>query len=95
MYGKLSDIIGRKPLLFFAIFMFLFGSAMCGAAQNFAWLAICKSAVPFIKFTDSKAFSGRGVQGLGGGGLIGLTNIIVSDIDESRSSEVQREEYRR
>jgi MFS family permease len=40
LYGKLSQIVGRKPILFFAITIFLFGSALCGAAQNFAWLAI-------------------------------------------------------
>ncbi|KZS98567.1 MFS general substrate transporter [Sistotremastrum niveocremeum HHB9708] len=63
LYGKLADLIGRKPCLFFAIGMFLFGSAMCGAAQNFAWLAIC-----------------RGVQGIGGGGIMQLVQIIISDI---------------
>lgn len=36
---------------------------MCGAAQNFAWLAIC-----------------RGVQGIGGGGIIQLTQFTISDI---------------
>jgi hypothetical protein len=25
--------------------MFLLGSALCGAAQNFAWLAICESRI--------------------------------------------------
>ncbi|TDL18128.1 MFS general substrate transporter [Rickenella mellea] len=63
LYGKLSVIIGRKPLLFFAIITFLFGSAMCGAAQSIAWLAIC-----------------RGVQGIGGGGIMGTINIIIADI---------------
>ncbi|KZP30714.1 MFS general substrate transporter [Athelia psychrophila] len=63
LYGKLSDILGRKPVFFAAIFLFLFGSAMCGAAQNFAWLAIC-----------------RGVQGIGGGGIIQLTQFTISDI---------------
>ena len=38
LYGKLSDIVGRKPILFTSIGLFLFGSAMCGAAQNFIWL---------------------------------------------------------
>jgi len=63
LYGKLSDIVGRKPLLFFSIAIFLFGSAMCGAAQNFAWLAVC-----------------RGVQGIGGGGIMQLVQIVISDI---------------
>ncbi|KAL5523988.1 hypothetical protein ACEPAG_8161 [Sanghuangporus baumii] len=63
LYGKLSDIIGRKPILFFSIGIFLFGSAMCGAAQNFIWLALC-----------------RGVQGIGGGGIMQMVMITISDI---------------
>lgn len=42
LYGKLSDIAGRKPVLFASIVLFLFGSAMCGAAQSFIWLAVCR-----------------------------------------------------
>ncbi|KZT58571.1 MFS general substrate transporter [Calocera cornea HHB12733] len=63
LYGKLADLIGRKKVLYFSIVTFLFGSAMCGAAQNFIWLAAC-----------------RGVQGIGGGGIIQLVQITVSDI---------------
>lgn len=42
LYGKLSDLVGRKPVLFFSISVFLLGSALCGAAQSFIWLALCK-----------------------------------------------------
>ncbi|KAG9086328.1 hypothetical protein FRC06_003147 [Ceratobasidium sp. 370] len=63
LYGKLSDLIGRKPILFAAIGVFLIGSALCGAAQNFTWLAVC-----------------RGVQGIGGGGIMQMTMIIIGDI---------------
>ncbi|KAL5523984.1 hypothetical protein ACEPAG_8157 [Sanghuangporus baumii] len=42
LYGKFSDTIGRKPILFFSIGVFLFGSALCGAAQSFIWLARCR-----------------------------------------------------
>ncbi|KAG9127819.1 hypothetical protein FRC07_008829 [Ceratobasidium sp. 392] len=63
LYGKLSDLVGRKPILFAAIGIFLIGSALCGAAQNFAWLAVC-----------------RGVQGIGGGGIMQMTMITISDI---------------
>ncbi|KZT58572.1 MFS general substrate transporter [Calocera cornea HHB12733] len=63
LYGKLADLIGRKPTLYFSILIFLFGSAMCGAAQNFIWLAAC-----------------RGVQGIGGGGIMQLVQITISDI---------------
>ncbi|KAF7338188.1 MFS general substrate transporter [Mycena venus] len=63
LYGKLSDIFGRKPLLYSSIVIFLIGSALCGAAQNMTWLVVC-----------------RAVQGIGGGGILQLVNITISDI---------------
>ncbi|KAI1795901.1 MFS amino acid permease [Ganoderma leucocontextum] len=63
MYGKLSDVIGRKPVLFASIAVFLLGSALCGAAQNMTWLVVA-----------------RAVQGMGGGGIIQLVQITISDI---------------
>lgn len=63
LYGRLSDLTGRKPLLYIATIIFLIGSALCGAAQNMAWLD-----------------AARGIQGIGGGGIIALINIIIGDI---------------
>jgi EmrB/QacA subfamily drug resistance transporter len=63
LYGRVSDILGRKPVLWIAIVLFLFGSAMCGAAQTMTWLCVC-----------------RGLQGLGGGGIISLANILIGDL---------------
>ncbi|KAI6028637.1 major facilitator superfamily domain-containing protein [Pisolithus orientalis] len=63
LYGKLSDMLGRKPVLYSCIVIFLVGSALCGAAQNMTWLII------------SRAF-----QGIGGGGIIQLVQITISDI---------------
>ncbi|KDQ16127.1 hypothetical protein BOTBODRAFT_157399 [Botryobasidium botryosum FD-172 SS1] len=63
LYGKLAQVLGRKIVLQFAIFAFLLGSALCGAAQTFVWLAIA-----------------RGVQGVGGGGIVQLVQIVMSDI---------------
>ncbi|HEY6378887.1 MAG TPA: MDR family MFS transporter [Candidatus Dormibacteraeota bacterium] len=34
VYGKLSDVYGRKPLLLIGISLFVVGSALCGASQN-------------------------------------------------------------
>jgi EmrB/QacA subfamily drug resistance transporter len=34
IYGKLSDLFGRKPIMLFGIVVFLAGSALCGAAQT-------------------------------------------------------------
>ncbi|KAF5374240.1 hypothetical protein D9758_004724 [Tetrapyrgos nigripes] len=63
LYGKLSDIIGRKPILYTCLIIFLIGSALCGAAQSMVWLIFC-----------------RAVQGVGGGRMIQMIQIIISDI---------------
>ncbi|KAG0263055.1 hypothetical protein BG011_009348 [Mortierella polycephala] len=63
LYGKLSDIFGRKNTILSAIFFFLVGSLVCGAAPNITVLII-----------------GRGIAGLGAGGMISLTMIIISDV---------------
>jgi MFS family permease len=34
LYGKFADSLGRKPVLFFGIAVFLLGSVLCGAAWS-------------------------------------------------------------
>jgi EmrB/QacA subfamily drug resistance transporter len=63
LYGKISDLYGRKKIFMVAIVIFLIGSALAGASQNMTQL---------IFF--------RGLQGLGGGGLMALSLAIVGDI---------------
>ncbi|KAK0523424.1 hypothetical protein OC842_006150 [Tilletia horrida] len=64
-YGRLSDLTGRKPLLWISIAIFLLGSMMCGLAPTMAFLILS-----------------RGVQGVGGGGILALVNILVADLVE-------------
>lgn len=40
IYGKLSDLYGRKPLFVLAIVVFLAGSALCGLAQTMTQLIL-------------------------------------------------------
>ncbi|MDP4086216.1 MAG: MDR family MFS transporter [Bacillota bacterium] len=40
IYGKLSDLFGRKPILFFGIIVFLIGSILCGFANSMKTLII-------------------------------------------------------
>ena len=40
IYGKLSDLFGRKPILFFGIVVFLIGSILCGFATSMESLII-------------------------------------------------------
>ena len=42
LYGKLSDLFGRKRILMFGIFTFLAGSAWCGAAQSMNQLIVAR-----------------------------------------------------
>lgn len=63
IYGKLSDMFGRRPVYLASMLLFLFGSLLCGLAQNMEQL---------IAF--------RAVQGLGAGGVMPLTFIIIGDI---------------
>ncbi|KDQ30498.1 hypothetical protein PLEOSDRAFT_23492 [Pleurotus ostreatus PC15] len=41
-YGRLSDIVGRKAILFSSMFVFALGSLLCGAAQNILWLIVAR-----------------------------------------------------
>jgi EmrB/QacA subfamily drug resistance transporter len=34
IYGKLSDLFGRRPILLFAVVVFLIGSVLCGVSQD-------------------------------------------------------------
>lgn len=40
IYGKLSDLFGRKPILTFGIIIFLIGSILCGIAENMEMLIL-------------------------------------------------------
>src|SRR5947209_8218973 len=40
IYGRLSDLFGRKPVLFFGIAVFLLGSVLCGASWNMLTLIV-------------------------------------------------------
>lgn len=63
LYGKISDLYGRRPVYQFSIIVFLLGSFLAGAATSMNQL---------IAF--------RAIQGLGAGGLMALTFVIVGDI---------------
>lgn len=67
VWGKVSDIWGRKPVLLIAIAVFFIGSALSATAVNMVML-----------------IAGRTVQGLGGGGLVNLSNIVIADLFSMR-----------
>ncbi|KAK4689712.1 MFS transporter, DHA2 family, glioxin efflux transporter, partial [Tremellales sp. Uapishka_1] len=63
IYGRLSDIFGRKFVLLGSLGIFLIGSLACCLAQ---------SMIQLIVF--------RAIQGIGGGGILTLSMIIISDV---------------
>src|SRR5437899_5951571 len=63
LYGKLSDIHGRRAMLLVAIGVFALGSIACATAPTMSVLILA-----------------RGLQGLGGGGLISLSQTIIADV---------------
>ncbi len=67
LYGKISDLYGRRLVYQFAIITFLIGSLLAGAA---------------IDMNQLIAF--RAIQGLGAGGLMSLSFVIIGDIVSPR-----------
>lgn len=43
IYGKLGDLFGRKPVLMFAVAVFLLGSLACGLAADIHWLIAARA----------------------------------------------------
>src|SRR5690606_15399457 len=67
IYGKVSDVLGRKPLLLVAITLFTGGSIIGAMAPDMNWLIVS-----------------RAVQGLGGGGLMVLSQAAIADVVPAR-----------
>src|SRR5215208_4398017 len=63
LYGKLSDIWGRRAMILAAIGLFIAGSAVAAAAPDMTWLIL-----------------GRGLQGIGGGGILPLCQSVIADV---------------
>src|SRR5215831_711266 len=63
LYGKLSDIHGRRAMMLLAIGLFLAGSVVSAAAPDMALL-----------------IAGRTLQGIGGGGIVPLTQTTIADM---------------
>jgi len=63
LYGKLSDVYGRRPVFLIAMGLFLAGSVLSGQSRSMDQLIIY-----------------RALQGLGAGGLMPLSFIIIGDL---------------
>ncbi|HYM21961.1 MAG TPA: MDR family MFS transporter [Vicinamibacterales bacterium] len=80
IFASLSDRYGRKPYFMLGATLFVLSSALCGAAGKFTFLPI-DGMGQLIVF--------RGLQGVGGGMVIGILFTIVGDI----FSPIERGKY--
>jgi EmrB/QacA subfamily drug resistance transporter len=71
LFGKLSDIYGRRAVLLLAISIFILGSIACALAPTL-WLLVLS----------------RGLQGIGGGGLLPIAQTIIADMLSPRERPV-------
>jgi EmrB/QacA subfamily drug resistance transporter len=62
VYGRLGDALGRRRMLFVALFIFVVASCLCAVAPTILTLA-----------------AARVLQGLGGGGLMTLSQALVGE----------------
>jgi hypothetical protein len=67
MWGKISDIWGRKPVILIAVGVFWVGSLLSAVSVNMGML-----------------IGARAIQGVGGGGIVILVNICISDLFSMR-----------
>jgi EmrB/QacA subfamily drug resistance transporter len=72
LYGKISDIHGRRPVVLFSLGLFLLGSLACALSPSIGVLIVA-----------------RALQGLGGGGLVAMSQAVVADI----ATPVERAQY--
>ncbi len=71
LFGKLSDIYGRRRVLLLAISIFIVGSVVCAVAPTI-WTLILA----------------RGLQGIGGGGLLPIAQTIIADMLSPRERPI-------
>jgi EmrB/QacA subfamily drug resistance transporter len=71
LFGKLSDIYGRRGVLMLAIGIFVAGSIACALAPTL-WMLVLS----------------RGLQGVGGGGLLPIAQTIIADLLSPRERPV-------
>ena len=60
LYGKLSDIYGRKPIFMIGIVIFLIGSALSGLSQNMGMLILFRGIQRRARLRSTRGGAGGG-----------------------------------
>ncbi|KAK0456339.1 amino acid permease ScVBA-like protein [Armillaria borealis] len=68
LYGRISDVVGRKCLLFASVIIFALGNLVCGASN------VCVTML----------IGSRALAGVGGGGIVSSVWVITAEIVEVR-----------
>jgi hypothetical protein len=71
LYGRFSDIFGRKSALALSMTIFMVGNLIAGFSKSIVEMIVA-----------------RGIAGAGGGGIVSLMQIIISDIVSLRERKV-------
>ncbi|CAD0099059.1 unnamed protein product, partial [Aureobasidium mustum] len=66
VFGSISGLFGRKPLLYVSLVLFFIGAIVASVAPRGHGMAVL--------------LAGRSIQGIGGGGIIVLSEIIPTDL---------------
>ncbi|WP_410514906.1 MDR family MFS transporter [Paenibacillus sp. BR2-3] len=86
IFGKLSDMFGRKKFFVFGIIVFMAGSALCGTADSITQLAVYRAIqgigggalvpIAFAIMFDAVPLESRGKLGGAFGAVFGLSSIF-------------------
>ena len=71
LFGKLSDIYGRRTLMLISVGIFVLGSIACALAPTMGALILARS-----------------LQGLGGGGILPLSQTVIADLLSPRERPI-------
>ncbi len=77
IWGKLSDIYGRKPIIVAGVGIFILGSVLCGLSGEFGPL-------PLIGGGMMQLVVFRAIQGIGGGALFTGAFTVIADMFSPR-----------
>lgn len=81
--SEFLQVFGRQQATLMSLSLFALGSALCGSAKNMNWLIAARGMNnPLVtpQVLVSLTAWNPVIQGAGGGGLLGLSSIIISDL---------------